>query len=109
MSGGIAYVLDADASFARRCNGEFVDLEPLDRSDDVELVMELLKRHVKHTGSTLAANLLTDWSATMKLFVKVMPRDYKRVIEGKSQFGAIRLEPIVLSAFDPATSEVVHG
>jgi glutamate synthase (NADPH) large chain len=109
MSGGIAYVLDADASFARRCNGEFVDLEPLDRSDDVELVMELLKRHVKHTGSTLAARLLTDWSSAIKLFVKVMPRDYKRVIEGKSQFGAIHLQPIVLSNFDPAASEVVHG
>ena len=62
--------------------------------------MELLKRHVKHTGSTLAARLLTDWSATAKLFVKVMPRDYKRVLEGKSQFGAVTLEPIVLSNFD---------
>jgi glutamate synthase (NADPH/NADH) large chain len=109
MSGGIAYVLDANASFARRCNGEFVDLEPLDLADDVELVMELLKRHVQHTGSTLAARLLTDWSATVKLFVKVMPRDYKRVLEGKSQFGAVTLEPIVLSNLDPTTPEVVHG
>ena len=109
MSGGVAYVLDANASFARRCNPEFVDLEPLDRDDDVELVMELLKRHVRHTGSTLAARLLTDWSATVKRFVKVMPRDYKRVLEGKSQFGAVSLEPIVLSNFDPAAPEVVHG
>jgi glutamate synthase domain-containing protein 3 len=109
MSGGIAYVLDADASFARRCNGEFVDLEPLDGPNDVELVMELLKRHVKHTGSTLAARLLTDWSATATRFVKVMPRDYKRVLEGKSQFGAVSLQPIVLSNFDPTTPEVVHG
>jgi glutamate synthase (ferredoxin) len=109
MSGGIAYVLDTNASFARRCNREFVDLEPLDRADDVELVMELLKRQVQHTGSGLAARLLTDWSATAQLFVKVMPRDYKRVLEGKSQFGAIRLEPIVLSTLDPTTPEVVHG
>jgi glutamate synthase (NADPH/NADH) large chain len=109
MSGGVAYVLDANASFARRCNPEFVDLEPLDHDDDVQLVMELLKRHVRHTGSTLAARLLTDWSATAKLFVKVMPRDYKRVLEGKSQFGAVSLEPIVLSNFDPAAPEVVHG
>jgi glutamate synthase domain-containing protein 3 len=73
--------------------------------------MELLKRHVTHTGSTLAARLLTDWSATAKLFVKVMPRDYRRVLEGKSQFGAVELEPIVLSKVDadPAASEVVHG
>jgi glutamate synthase domain-containing protein 3 len=109
MSGGVAYVLDTNASFARRCNPEFVDLEPLDRDDDVQLVMELLKRHVRHTGSTLAARLLTDWSATAKLFVKVMPRDYKRVLEGKSQFGAVSLEPIVLSNFDQTAPEVVHG
>jgi glutamate synthase (ferredoxin) len=111
MSGGVAYVLDPNASFARRCNPEFVDLEPLDGREDVELVMELLTRHVKHTGSTLAARLLTDWSATAKLFVKVMPRDYRRVLEGKSQFGAVELEPIVLSKVDvdPAASEVVHG
>jgi glutamate synthase domain-containing protein 3 len=80
MSGGVAYVLDARASFARLCNPEFVDLEPLDRDEDVQLVMELLTRHVRHTGSSLAARLLTDWSATAKLFVKVMPRDYKRVL-----------------------------
>ena len=64
---------------------------------------------MQHTGSTVAAHLLTDWSATAKLFVKVMPRDYKRVLEGKSQFGAVAVEPIVLSNFDPTTPEVVHG
>jgi glutamate synthase (NADPH) large chain len=109
MSGGVAYVLDTDASFSRRCNPEFVDLDPLDRAEDVDLVMELLKRHVKHTGSTLSARLLTDWSATARRFVKVMPRDYKRALEGKSLFGAVKLEPVVLSNFDAATSEVVHG
>jgi len=104
MSGGIAYVLDAQSTFARRCNPEFVDLEPLERDDDVALVLELLKRQVKYTDSALAARLLADWSITAKLFVKVMPRDYKRVLEGKSQFGAIPVEPIVLSDV-----EVVHG
>jgi glutamate synthase (ferredoxin) len=104
MSGGIAYVLDAQGSFARRCNQEFVDLEPLERDDDVALVLELLKRQVRYTDSTLAARLLADWSITAKLFVKVMPRDYKRVLEGKSQFGVIPVEPIVLSDV-----EVVHG
>jgi len=71
-------------------------------------VMELLKRHVKQTGSTLAARLLTDWSATARRFVKVMPRDYKRALEGKSLFGAVKLEPVVLSNVD-AVTEVVHG
>jgi glutamate synthase (NADPH/NADH) large chain len=104
MSGGIAYVLDAQNAFTRRCNPEFVDLEPLERAEDVELVLELLKRHTKYTGSTLAARLLTDWSTVANMFVKVMPRDYRRVLEGKSQFGAIAVTPIVLS-----NAEVVHG
>jgi len=109
MSGGVAYVLDTNGSFARRCNPEFVDLEPLERADDVELVIELLKRHVKHTGSSLASRLLTDWSATARRFVKVMPRDYKKVLDGKSMFGAVDLEPVVLSSLDATAPEVVHG
>ena len=67
-------------------------------------MLELLKRHVQYTGSTLAARLLTDWSVASKMFVKVMPRDFRRVLEGKSQFGAIEVRPIVLSDL-----EVVHG
>ena len=77
MSGGIAFVLNADGGFARRCNTEFVDLEPLDAAD-VALVRELIGRHVQFTGSEHAARLLCDWSVTPELFVKVMPRDYKR-------------------------------
>jgi glutamate synthase domain-containing protein 3 len=67
-------------------------------------VQELLKRHIRYTGSTLAAKILTDWSVTWKMFVKVMPRDYKRVLQGKSQFGNVEVTPIVLSDL-----EVVHG
>jgi glutamate synthase (NADPH) large chain len=104
MSGGIAYIFDANASFAPRCNPAFVDIEPLDREADTPLVLELLKRHVRYTGSTLAARLVSDWLVAAKLFVKVMPRDYRRVLEGKSQFGAIDVTPIVLSDL-----EVVHG
>jgi len=104
MSGGIAYIYDANASFAPRCNPEFVDIETLDRDLDAPLVMDLLKRHVRYTGSTLAARLLSDWPVASQLFVKVMPRDYRRVLEGKSQFGAVEVTPIVLSDL-----EVVHG
>jgi glutamate synthase domain-containing protein 3 len=104
MSGGIAYVYDPSATFAPKCNPEFVDLETLDRQDDTQFVLELLKRHVRYTGSTLASRLLADFPVTSKMFVKVMPRDFRRVLEGKSQFGAIDIAPIVLSDL-----EVVHG
>jgi glutamate synthase (NADPH/NADH) large chain len=104
MSGGIAYVYDPQTTFSRRCNPEFVELEPLEEDSDTQFVQDLLKRHIRYTESTLAGKLLTNWSVASKLFVKVMPRDYKRVLEGKSQFGKIELTPIVLSDL-----EVVHG
>jgi glutamate synthase domain-containing protein 3 len=79
MSGGIAYVLNANHAFERRCNPDLVDLEPLD-SDDLALVVGLIARHVELTGSTLGARLLAGWSATSLQFTKVMPRDYKRAL-----------------------------
>ena len=80
MSGGIAYVLDAEGTFHRRCNRELVELEPLERPEDLDVVQLLMRRHVRHTGSEVAARLLRDWTAVVPLFVKVMPRDYKRVL-----------------------------
>src|SRR5439155_24649102 len=54
MSGGIAYVLDVDGDFKRRSNLGMVDLEPLDRAEDIELVRDLIRRHIAATGSTYA-------------------------------------------------------
>jgi glutamate synthase (NADPH/NADH) large chain len=80
MSGGVAYVLDAAGDFRRRCNLGMVDVEPLTERDDVEEVQELLRRHVRYTGSALAERLLAGWEAARPRFVKVMPRDYKRAL-----------------------------
>ena len=80
MSGGVAYVLDAAGDFERRCNRTLVDLEPLDE-DDCELVVMLLGRHVRLTGSPYAARLLMNWDANRGRFVRVMPREYRRVLE----------------------------
>jgi glutamate synthase (ferredoxin) len=80
MSGGMAFVLNADGRFESRCNRELVDLEPLDQVEDIELVRELITRHAQHTGSELAVRLLCDWSTTVSSFVKVMPRDYRRAL-----------------------------
>ncbi|MBI4013524.1 MAG: glutamate synthase subunit alpha, partial [Candidatus Rokubacteria bacterium] len=79
MSGGTAYVLDMDGDFHRRCNLGMVDLEPLGR-EDVRLVGDLIDRHVAHTGSAHAARILANWQAMQARFVKVMPKDYKRVL-----------------------------
>src|SRR4051794_22921765 len=74
MSGGVAYLLDADPD---RVNPEMVDLEPLD-ADDENTVRDLLSRHAAETGSPVAAALLDDWRP--ERFTRVMPRDFKRVL-----------------------------
>ena len=81
MSGGIAYIYDADGDFHTRCNMEMVDLEPLEDSEDIDLVRGLLERHLEYTRSTVAEGLLKEWDGTVSRFVKVMPRDYRRVLE----------------------------
>ena len=85
MSGGIAYVLDMTGGFTKRCNREMVGLEPLEETEDVELVRDLIQRHVRYTGSSHAAKVLEAWDTMVALFVKVMPRDYKRVLAVQAQ------------------------
>ncbi len=79
MSGGIAYVYDKDRRFEGRCNLDLVDLEPLSEDDDEE-VKALISEHAQRTGSLVARNLLASWERRRDQFVKVMPRDYKRVL-----------------------------
>ncbi|KKN66681.1 hypothetical protein LCGC14_0469370, partial [marine sediment metagenome] len=81
MSGGVAYVYDAVGDFAERCNMAMVDLERLDDSEDLDFVHGLMERHREYTGSSVAARLLRDWPHIAKRFVKVMPLDYRRVLE----------------------------
>jgi glutamate synthase (ferredoxin) len=80
MSGGIAYVLDKEGDFARRCNREMVELEPFEDREDLEAVQELIRRHAEHTQSTRARKVLANWDRMLPKFVKVMPRDYKRAL-----------------------------
>jgi glutamate synthase (NADPH/NADH) large chain len=81
MSGGVAYLYNPVVA---RINGEMVDVEPLD-ADDRTLVVGLLAKHRRETGSTVAARLLADWEDEQANFVKVMPRDYKRVLLAVAQ------------------------
>ena len=80
MSGGIAYVLDEDDTFAERCNSELVGLEPLG-ADDISIVSRLVQEHERRTGSQLARRILDDWQRVQLRFVKVMPHDYRAAIE----------------------------
>jgi glutamate synthase (NADPH) large chain len=88
MSGGTAYVFDTSGNFSRRCNPSLVELETLHSLEDLELVKSLITQHLHHTDSRFAARLLADWSAAVPLFVKIMPRDYKRVLAAQRQAAA---------------------
>jgi glutamate synthase (NADPH/NADH) large chain len=109
MSGGVAYVLDEDGMFEKRCNLAMVDLEPITDEDDalekfdnqggdleshglVDLMHDLsrhdemrlktlIESHHRHTGSTKAAAILEKWSAYRSRFVKVMPVEYRKALQ----------------------------
>jgi len=79
MSGGIAYVLDPEGTFAGRCNLELVDVVELGAADEDEL-HALVAEHASRTGSPVARLLLAGWDASLRRFAKVLPRDYARAL-----------------------------
>ncbi|XP_026675773.1 glutamate synthase 1 [NADH], chloroplastic [Diaphorina citri] len=81
MSGGIAYVLDVDGSFAKKCNMEMVELLPLELPEDLDYVKSLLVEFHEKTESEIAKNLLQTWPAPAKQFVKVFPYEYQRALK----------------------------
>jgi glutamate synthase (ferredoxin) len=80
MSGGIAYLLDEEGDFERRCNKGMVDLEPLEAAEDIKLVQDLIRKHAEYTQSTRATKVLANWDRMLSKFVRVVPRDYKRAL-----------------------------
>jgi len=87
MSGGIAWVHNPNNTFAENCNPEMVDLDPL-TADDEDQITALLRKHIHLTGSQVAKNLLADWGEAATQFVKVYPKEYKKVLE-KLQYQTI--------------------
>jgi glutamate synthase (NADPH/NADH) large chain len=79
MSGGIAYVFDVKGTFASLCNTEMVDLDEVSPSDSAEL-KSMIELHSHYTNSSVAQFILSDFDNQLKHFVKVFPRDYKRVL-----------------------------
>ncbi|KAH9622260.1 hypothetical protein KSS87_014363 [Heliosperma pusillum] len=90
MSGGIAYVLDVDGKFRSRCNAELVDLDHVEEEEDIMTLRMMVQQHFRHTSSKLAQEVLADFDNLLPSFIKVFPRDYKRILasmktEGSSQ------------------------
>ena len=80
MSGGIAYVLDVDGKFRSRCNPELVDLDKVEDEDDIMTLRMMIQQHQRHTNSSLAREVLDDLDNLLPKFIKVIPREYKRVL-----------------------------
>jgi len=85
MSGGIAYIYDKDNLLSKRINQEMVDLDSVETDEDSNEVKEMIEKHIKYTGSKEASLILEDWEKSKAKFIKVMPRDYKRVLESKKE------------------------
>jgi glutamate synthase (NADPH) large chain len=87
MSGGIAWIYNPNQTFSDNCNKEMVDLDPLSIADE-EQIIALLHKHINLTGSEIAKQLLKDWKKVSAQFVKVYPKEYKKVLE-KLQYQTI--------------------
>jgi glutamate synthase (NADPH/NADH) large chain len=85
MSGGVAYVWDKNKTFAPLCNMGMVELERLEAEEDIDELKTMIENHLRYTGSEVAKAVLDDWSESVKQFVKVMPTDYKRVLQEMAQ------------------------
>ena len=83
MSGGVAYVLDEQRQLESNCNLEMVGLGPLDDPQETELVLSLIRRHAEFTGSLRAQDLLAHWAQWKPLVVRVIPDDYRRVMQAQ--------------------------
>ena len=85
MSGGIAYVYDDSGLLPRLYNPDMVTLESPDKAEDKATIRRLLENHVKFTQSPVAQAILADWDKELKYFVKVMPNDYRRVLDHQAE------------------------
>jgi glutamate synthase (ferredoxin) len=105
MSGGVAYVLDVAGDFATRCNKDMVELSQLTEALEIAEVRGMIDRHARHTNSERAKNILKLWDDMVPKFVKVMPKDYKRMLEciDRAQKSGLKGEEALLKAFQEST------
>jgi glutamate synthase (NADPH/NADH) large chain len=102
MSGGIAYVLDVTGEFPSRCNLAMVGLERLVDPEEIQQVRAMIQRHVEYTGSERGRQILKLWEEMVPKFVKVMPHDYKRMLQAMQRVRGAGLsgEEAIMVAFE---------
>ncbi len=110
MSGGVAYILDEDNTFPAKCNKEMVDLETLSNPGEINELYQLIQKHVNYTHSQLGQRVLDNWESLVPKFVKVMPRDYKRVIKAlnKALEAGLTRDEAMIVAFEENAKDVAR-
>jgi len=106
MSGGIAYVLPTDEEkFLKSCNTEMIEFERLEDKNEIEAVRSMIIKHLEHTESTIALDILAKWNQFLPKIIKVVPTDYKAMIEKISyhKFQGLTEETAAMQAFVEAT------
>jgi glutamate synthase domain-containing protein 3 len=111
MSGGIAYILDADGTFHTNCNLDMVDLDRVESAEEIAELKSLIERHAELTGSTRAAEILAAWDETLPKFIKVLPKDYKRVLLAMDRVIASGLsgDEAVMAAFEENARDLARA
>jgi glutamate synthase (ferredoxin) len=102
MSGGIAFVVDEGGDFWRHCNTEMVQLTAVEDNEEISLLREMISRHAASTGSLRAQAILSAWEEWLARFVRVIPNDYRRVLEAQQQMkqAGMSSDQAVMAAFE---------
>ncbi|MNS13529.1 Ferredoxin-dependent glutamate synthase 1 [compost metagenome] len=111
MSGGIAYVYDPEGTFLDRCNLEMVLLERVEEAEEAEELRSLIGRHVEYTESAVGRKVLDNWNESLASFVRVIPKDYKRMLQQirKVQDQGLQGEAALLAAFEANMRELARA
>ena len=111
MSGGVAYVLDEAGDFLSRCNIEMVLLEHVEEADDIAELRGMIERHLAYTDSAVASRLLDKWHESLNRFVKVIPKDYKRMLNQirKVEDSGLSGEDALMAAFAANKRELARS
>ena len=110
MSGGVAYVLDEVGDFKIRCNQQMVALEQFENEAEAEEIRKLVENHAKYTKSQRAATILANWQTYAPKFVKVMPKDYKRMLAAINRVKQAGLsgDEAIMAAFEANSRDVAR-
>ncbi|AJY73986.1 glutamate synthase large subunit [Paenibacillus beijingensis] len=111
MSGGVAYVLDVNGDFHNQVNLEMVLVDRLEDEADIAELRSMVERHVEYTDSVVGKNVLNNWDSMLSRFVKVIPKDYKRMLEQirkVEEEDGLRGEEALLAAFEANMRELAR-